>query len=402
MRASTRFLLWLVAAMALTTAFVVAIQVGFASGPILRSRIALVGGLSHLVDSEQDAQRLSDTFGYPIHIVATGSLPEEVQREVHAHGASAQGTVRSATLYLPLRPREVLVVGPLPPSDLPVPQMLMMTALFALGLGGLSYVLLVRPMAARIEALQRATRSFRDGAFSVRAPADGTDDLAALATTFNEMADRIQELVERQQHLLRAVAHELRTPIARIRFDLELLDRDAVETSLEELEGLISEVLELIRSDRPPEDLPSEPILLGEVVDEVIAQLAPLHPEIRFRVEGEQTALVPGPWRIVRRSLANVLGNAAAHAQTRVQVTLRSAPDGVRAHVDDDGSGVALADRQRIFEPFVRLDDSRSRARGGSGLGLALVRKAMAWQRGTVTVEDGPLGGARFSLCWPP
>ncbi|KAG1244107.1 hypothetical protein G6F65_021995 [Rhizopus arrhizus] len=101
------------------------------------------------------------------------------------------------------------------------------------------------------------------------------------------------------------------------------------------------------------------------------------------------------------RALLNLLQNAIRHAGGRVQVSLTSpAPQEYVLTVDDDGPGVPPADRERIFEPFIRLDESRDRGTGGTGLGLAIVSRVARWHHGMALATDSPLGGARFVVSW--
>jgi signal transduction histidine kinase len=99
--------------------------------------------------------------------------------------------------------------------------------------------------------------------------------------------------------------------------------------------------------------------------------------------------------------VSNLIANAGRYAKSQIVVSLEKKDNACMIHVDDDGPGIAEADRKRIFEPFVRLDASRDRDTGGSGLGLAIVQRIVTMHRGTVWTETSPLGGARFTLGWP-
>jgi signal transduction histidine kinase len=105
--------------------------------------------------------------------------------------------------------------------------------------------------------------------------------------------------------------------------------------------------------------------------------------------------------RFLARAVGNLLQNAARYCRQRIHVTLATEDQFCIIHVDDDGPGVAEADRKRIFDPFVRLDDSESDDADGYGLGLAIVRRVTEWHGGRVMVTSAPIGGARFTLRWP-
>jgi two-component system sensor kinase ParS len=105
--------------------------------------------------------------------------------------------------------------------------------------------------------------------------------------------------------------------------------------------------------------------------------------------------------RYMSRALLNLVQNAVRYASQRVDIELKATAAGYELLVDDDGGGIAEADRERVFEPFIRLDESRDRGTGGAGLGLAIVKRVAANHGGTIEIQDSPLGGARFVLRWP-
>lgn len=118
-------------------------------------------------------------------------------------------------------------------------------------------------------------------------------------------------------------------------------------------------------------------------------------------LDGVESVELRGSRNQVCRVLGNLLDNARRHAQDRVAVTLRTTPDWAILQVVDDGSGVPRADRERVFERFVRLDESRARDDGGAGPGLAIARDIAVRHGGTLTVDDAPGGGALFELRLP-
>jgi two-component system sensor histidine kinase RstB len=216
------------------------------------------------------------------------------------------------------------------------------------------------------------------------------------------------------------VSHELRTPPARIRFALDLLaeaedagERQAhvrsIDEDLTEIDQLVDELLTYLRleTDAPP----LEPEVFDAVA--VVRALAGRTNGLGGGLAGERDIAVevrasPGlevlaNRKYFRRAIENLLTNALRHARTRVriEVTLMGDGDGVSVVVADDGAGVPADARERIFEPFASLDESRSKRLGGIGLGLAIVTRIMAWHGGRVTVGDADLGGALFTTWWP-
>jgi signal transduction histidine kinase len=210
------------------------------------------------------------------------------------------------------------------------------------------------------------------------------------------MLDRLGAAAAREQRFVADVAHELRSPLAATRTQLEVaIDHrdDATRSELlagalqdtERLAALVDDLLVLARME-------SDSQLSTAPVD--LAQLANVASETPYLVLGDRLALA--------RAVDNLTTNAQRHAVATVEVTLaRPDPATVELRVDDDGPGVPLAERERIFERFVRLDDARARGDGGSGLGLAIARATAQAHGGSLRVEDSQLGGARFVLSLP-
>ncbi|MGW6794967.1 ATP-binding protein [Streptomyces chartreusis] len=234
-----------------------------------------------------------------------------------------------------------------------------------------------------------------------RVPVPGThDEVARLALTTNETLAALQTSVERQRRFVADASHELRSPIASLRTQLEvgvahpeLLDLDGAVEDTVRLQGLAADLLLLARLDagERPGDARFD---LGALAREQAEGRADVTVEAR-------SAQVAGSRGQVGRVLTNLLDNAARHARSAVTLTVRPEGGWVVAAVADDGDGVAEADRERIFERFVRLDEARSRDDGGAGLGLAIARDVAVRHGGTLTVGRAPAGGALFELRLP-
>ncbi|MFC4460237.1 ATP-binding protein, partial [Pseudonocardia nematodicida] len=243
------------------------------------------------------------------------------------------------------------------------------------------------------------------------------DEVGRLARTMNQMLGRIESSQATQRRFVADASHELRSPLATVSTGLELLgtgmpedsaDRATVQTLRGEasrLTSLVEGLLFLARADerglaprREEVDLdeiaeaerarPAAPATAGSAAIEIRVTTAPV------RVVGDRGQLV--------RVLRNLVDNARRHASSVVAVSVRES-DGVAViDVDDDGAGVPEADRGRVFERFVRLDEARSRGDGGSGLGLSIVAELVAAHGGTVAALQSPeLGGARFRVTVP-
>lgn len=278
----------------------------------------------------------------------------------------------------------------------------------------------LRPVERLRAGAEEITGSARPGQLPVPA---SRDEIHRLAVTLNNMLDRLAAARRRQRAFVADAAHELRSPLANMRTQLEVAQRlgdatdwpavaDDLLTDTQRLSRLVDDLLLLARADdaAPARRPAAVPVELGELVAEVAAR----YPSPPVRV-------VPPPglrWTNgepdgLRRVLANLLDNAVRHAAGVVVVAVE--PDataavtsdvksavtsdvtpGVSAYhlvtVTDDGPGVPVADRERVFDRFTRLDDARARDAGGAGLGLAIVRELVRRESGTVRLVDGDPG----------
>lgn len=236
------------------------------------------------------------------------------------------------------------------------------------------------------------------------------DEVGRLARTMNAMLGRLQDARDRQEQFVGDASHELRSPLASLRQAAEvahahpgaLPEGELAETVLEEsarMQALVDQLLALTRAGEgraraPREDVDLDDLALAEVRRVARSGLATDTTGVGAgRVHGDPVAL----GQVVR----NLVDNAARHARTRIAVSVRESGGAIVLAVDDDGPGVPPADRDRIFERFVRLDEARARDAGGSGLGLAIVREVVTGHGGAVAVEPGAWGGARFVVRLP-
>ena len=258
-----------------------------------------------------------------------------------------------------------------------------------------------------LQTLSRVADEFGAGRLSARARMPRSASIYPLAERIDHMADRIEELLVSQKNLLHSVSHELRTPIARLEFALELLDAKAGDPALRRriaaMEGDVRELNDLVKELLGMARLDSEQALQRaklDVADLLAAALAalPPGPQALALEQGPALGTVEADPRLLGRALSNLLRNAQKYASTSIRLSaLREAGRLVIA-VEDDGPGIPEEERERIFEPFYRLDRSRDRATGGFGLGLSIARKAVLLHGGSLRVEASALGGARFVI----
>jgi signal transduction histidine kinase len=242
----------------------------------------------------------------------------------------------------------------------------------------------------------------------VPVPASG-DEIAALAETMNAMLERLDAAASAQRRFVSDASHELRSPLATIRQHAELAQthpevtsmQDLADVALDEglrLQGLVDALLLLARLDEGAPS-PDEPVDLDDLV---LAEASRLRGAgITVDETGVGPARVHGNPQLLGQLVRNLTDNAARHARSRVAISLTQRDGRAVLVVDDDGDGIPQAQRDRVFDRFVRLDDARDRDAGGSGLGLAIVRGVARAAHGAVTIDDAPLGGARFTVTLP-
>ena len=330
---------------------------------------------------------------------------------VPGQGPEFQVTTRDGkTLFIqlprpPSRPPGMVLIGPGGPDG---PTRMPFSFAWMLGLVAFAVALgtypIVRRLTKRLEAVEQGVKQWGDGDLSLRLPERGHDEVAALAQGFNVAAQRVQALLLSHKALLANASHELRSPLTRIRMGLELMGsqpspafKDEIARNIQELDQLIDEILLASRLDASEADLG-----IRESVDMVglaAEECARLEADLDA---GHQTSdlVVDGIGKLLRRMVRNLLENARRHAAGDIRLSLRLEAGQVAMRVCDNGPGVPVELRERIFEPFYRLPGATERD-GGVGLGLALVKSIVLRHGGTVRCEGRPEGGACFVVNLP-
>ncbi|MBC3919676.1 two-component sensor histidine kinase [Undibacterium sp. CY18W] len=263
-----------------------------------------------------------------------------------------------------------------------------------------------------LQALEKVADEFGEGHLKIRAQTRESDSIYPLAQRMNQMAARIEGLLDAQKSLLHSVSHELRTPIARLEFGLELLRNAAKDPKLEtraaameadllELNSLVTELLSLSKLDQQPA-LKLAEFVVADCLETCLDSLQ--HELSGFQVDtlfSDAVGSMIADQHLLARAVSNLLRNAGKYASQHISLTLKKAAGDIIIMLDDDGPGIPVEEREQIFNAFYRLDRSRDRATGGFGLGLAITQKAIQAHGGRITVEDSPLGGARFVLSLP-
>lgn len=289
----------------------------------------------------------------------------------------------------------------------------LIVGLATLVLGALAGWLLASSATRPMRRMATVAEGVDGGDLSARMPVDGTrDEARRLAESFNGMLDRLEAAFERQRAFVADASHDLRTPLTVVRGQVEVLAREPdpspedvarvaelVTRAIGRMEAMVEDLLTLARAESPG-DLVTERVELGPLLAAEI-ESAGFEAGIEPTLGPVTDATVSIDRAQFARVMTNLVANATAHAATKVEVSAVSRGGEVLVVVDDDGPGVPVEERDKIFDRFTRLDASRTSSSGGSGLGLAIVKAIAEAHGGRVGCSDGPLGGARFVVALP-
>jgi signal transduction histidine kinase len=262
-------------------------------------------------------------------------------------------------------------------------------------------------VALSVVALQRATRplavlaSAADelGSNINRPPLseEGPDEVRRAARAFNSMQARLKDYIEDRGRILAAIAHDLKTPLAMLRLRTEALSNDAglkakFEGDLQRMERLVAETLDFVRTLDSPEA--AQPVDILALLESLKADTGALGWEVEIAGVARP---YPGRAQALQRCVTNLVENAVRYGK-RAHIALEDSDDALRIRIRDEGPGIPAAELQRVFEPFYRVEASRSRATGGTGLGLAIARTIARAHGGDVTLRNPGGGGLEAVL----
>ncbi|NQV54575.1 MAG: HAMP domain-containing protein [Rhodospirillales bacterium] len=288
----------------------------------------------------------------------------------------------------------------IPPPDMTIA----VSSVIAMGVAGLLLILIAvlmvrrvtRPMVRMAHAAERLGR----GEDVSRLPEEGPSDIRGTTRAFNDMRERLERFVTDRSRMLAAITHDIRTPITSLRLRAEMVEdeetRQRMLETLEEMQQMTEAALDYAREDAAKED--TRAVDLGALIDALSEDLKSLGRDVTF--EGDGRIVLRCRPAALRRAIRNVVENAVRYGK-RAVVSLDETAGKVSVYVDDFGPGIPDGEQDRIFEPFVRLEESRSKDTGGIGLGLAIARSIVRGHGGDIEIENRNEGGARFIL-WLP
>jgi signal transduction histidine kinase len=257
-----------------------------------------------------------------------------------------------------------------------------------------------RRLSRPLRDLTHAAERFGPGDNAAPVAVRGPDDIAALVSSFNNLRLRVTAMLEEKDRMLGAIGHDLRTPLAALRVRIESveddIDRARMADTIEEMSRTLDDILSLARLGRPSE--PPTEVDLAALVDAVVEDFRDLGKDVDFP-ETDRLPLRLRP-ALMRRALRNLVENAVKYGRT-ARVRLDATPNGVAITVADDGPGIPADHLATVFEPFTRLEASRNRNTGGSGLGLTLARAIVRDAGGDITLVNRAGGGLDATITLP-
>ena len=388
--------------------------------------VLLLDDLSHyrtLAEKQQRLQQIQKFFPFKLTLQSINKLQLDTDQKARLYRKDIvimfrdNTSVENSSIRV-LAPTEiqdtVVDLGPIPLFNWFPLNLIISITLISMFLISLGVYALIFPLERKLQLIQSGITKVREGKLNTKVKVVGEDEIAHLAATFNSMTEHIRRLIESQRELTRAVSHELRTPVARIRFAVDMLadtddyddrmsQRDYIDQDIESLNGLIDEILTYAKLEEGSPKMDWEDVDLQELVSQIVRETNALGKPVTVKVGNVQKgAFAQADRRYLHRVLQNLAGNATRYAESTIIISAGLEKNEAFISVEDDGQGIPEKDREKVFIPFARLDDSRTRASGGYGLGLSIVSRIAFWFNGRMSVDESPtLGGARFIMTWP-
>ena len=338
------------------------------------------------------------------------ALPIELEQQISSGEPLVIESDSGVLLLFAVPDSEQLLSLSPPPIESETPLAVLLTMLFYAGI--ISLVLLwIYPLARRLLALGRSAKAFGEGQLDRRVSTHQRSFLYEIENEFNAMAQRIQSLIADNKMLASAVSHDLRTPLARLRFGIDLLEEAKDEqvraeyqlrlsNDLTAMENLVEVLLEYARLDKQLSDMPQSPISLSELVNDSVESLTDLTDTAIQWTQTSEQFITNAHARYIAMMINNLLQNAVNYGKSQVLVSLSKKRSSIILSIEDDGPGIPVEMRDEILKPFVRGKHEEANASGkGYGMGLAIVSRIAQWHDAKFIISRSErLGGARFQI----
>jgi signal transduction histidine kinase len=340
-----------------------------------------------LPDKLPHKDKISVQVYRPLNEFPAGSLPP--------HSDAATKAIRA---LVPVD-NNIMLSGVFVRPPAPWPLEIFVAAVVAILLASLGAAVVARRVVRPLNELTSAAAKVAVGSGAPHVNEQGPDDVRNAAIAFNAMAEKVTRTLESQRHLLSAVGHDLRTPLTAMRINLEFVEddelREGLLRNLDELQALTEQVLSAAKGagGETPRSVD-----LSALVESLCTDMDEIGEPVSWA--NHSPAPISCRPNEIRRAVRNLVENAVAYGH-KADVCISDTSDGYDVLVEDEGPGIAENDRQRVFEPFVRLESSRNGATGGTGLGLTLARAIAEGHGGVVVLENRDGGGLRARMHLP-
>lgn len=338
------------------------------------------------------------------------ALPAELERQIGSGEPLMLESESDVLLLFGLPDSEQLLSLSPPKIESETPLAVILTMLFYGGI--ISLVLLwIYPLARRLLALGRSAKAFGEGQFDRRVATHQRSFLYEIESEFNAMAQRIQSLIADNKMLASAVSHDLRTPLARLRFGIDLLEEAKDEqvraeyqlrlsNDLAAMENLVEVLLEYARLDKQLSDMPKSPINLSNIVNDSVESLSVMSDKTIEWHQATEQFITNAHARYIAMMINNLLQNAVNYGKSQISVSLHKKRSSIVLCIEDDGPGIAPEMRDEMLKPFVRGKQKETNASGkGYGMGLAIVSRIAQWHDAQFVIgQSKNLGGAQFEI----
>jgi signal transduction histidine kinase len=261
-------------------------------------------------------------------------------------------------------------------------------------------ILMVRSVTAPLRTLAGAAHRIGIDIAAPQLPEQGPREVRQAARAFNDMQARIRRLIDDRTQTLAAVSHDLKTPITRLRLRAEFIRdqevRRTIDGDLDEMERMIDSTLAFLRGDATGEE--SKFVDVGTILQTLCDGLADAGRDVAL--SGDRHATLRCKPLAIKRAFSNVIDNAVKYG-TRARVAVHDKAQEIVVTIDDDGPGIPEDEQKKVFDPFYRVEASRSRETGGTGLGLTLARTVVCAHGGDIVLQNREAGGLRVIVSLP-
>lgn len=263
---------------------------------------------------------------------------------------------------------------------------------------------IIKKMLNPVKTLELGVKQLSSGNIDYKIAPRGNDEFGELINLFNSMASEIKKMIKARDQLLMDVSHELRSPLTRIKVALEFINeseaRQSIEDDISEIEKMTSELLETERLNSPYGSLKIKDFNLNNIITGIIKEMKNSAPGVKLKTVEQEIFLKADPERVIIL-LKNIIGNAVKFSKDQdkpVEISINENEREITVKVTDFGPGIPDNELSNIFEPFYRIDKSRSKDTGGYGLGMSLCKKIMEAHRGEISIKSSKGAGTTVYL----